>query len=132
MYRSSRLRGTFITGLDMCKVCTEAVGCVALSSQVWTCVKYVPKQCKRNEDTRRPMAPPATTIYSRSLYPPCSCYNKSPNLHGTFAGIFCTNYDRMEPIQMTNHPPNLKKNTVVEYGKNIHPSTPSLIATSLS
>ena len=35
-------------GLDMCKVCTEAVNCVALwtrtLSQVWTCVKYVPKQ----------------------------------------------------------------------------------------
>ena len=34
MYRSSRLRSTSntraITGLDMCKVCTEAVDCVAL------------------------------------------------------------------------------------------------------
>ena len=33
----------------MCKVCTEAVHCVALwtrtLSQVWACVKYVPKQC---------------------------------------------------------------------------------------
>ena len=32
----------------MCKVCTEAVHCVALwtrvTLQVWTCVKYVPKQ----------------------------------------------------------------------------------------
>ena len=38
----------YITGLDMCKVCTEAVHCVALwtrvTLQVWTCVKYVPKQ----------------------------------------------------------------------------------------
>ncbi len=49
---SSPLRSTLntnvITGLDMCKVCTEAVHCVALwtrtLSQVWTCVKYVPKQ----------------------------------------------------------------------------------------
>ena len=34
MYRSSGLRSTLntnvITGLDMCKVCTEAVDCVAL------------------------------------------------------------------------------------------------------
>ena len=49
---SSPLRSTLntnvITGLDMCKVCTEAVHCVALwtqtLSQVWTCVKYVLKQ----------------------------------------------------------------------------------------
>ena len=49
---SSPLRSTlntgYITGLDMCKVCTEAVHCVALwtrvTLQVWTCVKYVPKQ----------------------------------------------------------------------------------------
>ena len=49
---SSPLRSTLntnvITGLDMCKVCTEAVHCVALwtqtLSQVWTCLKYVPKQ----------------------------------------------------------------------------------------
>ena len=38
MYRSSPLRSTlntgYITGLDMCKVCTEAVHCAAL----WTCV----------------------------------------------------------------------------------------------
>ena len=52
MYRSSPFRSTWntnvITGLDMCEVCTEAVHSVALgtrtSSQVWTCVKYVPKQ----------------------------------------------------------------------------------------
>ena len=52
MYRSSRSRITlntsYITGLDMCKVCTEAVHSVALwtqvTSQVWICVKYVPKQ----------------------------------------------------------------------------------------
>ena len=52
MYRGSRLRSTlntsYITGLDMCQVCTEAVDCVALwtrvTLQVWTCVKYVPRQ----------------------------------------------------------------------------------------
>ena len=52
MYRRSPLRSTlntgYITGLDMCKVCTEAVHCVALwtrvTLQVWACVKYVPKQ----------------------------------------------------------------------------------------
>ena len=52
MYRSSPFRSTlntgYITGLDMCQVCTEAVHSVALwtrvTSQVWTCVKYVPKQ----------------------------------------------------------------------------------------
>ena len=49
MYRSSPLRSTlntgYSTGLDMCKVCTEAVHSVALwtrvTLQVWTCVKYV-------------------------------------------------------------------------------------------
>ena len=52
MYRSSPFRSTLntghITGLDMCKVCTEAVHSVSLwtrvTLQVWTCVKYVPKQ----------------------------------------------------------------------------------------
>ena len=52
MYRSSPLRSTlntnYITSLDMCEVCTEAVRCVALwtriTSRLWTCVKYVPKQ----------------------------------------------------------------------------------------
>ena len=38
----------YITALDMCEVCTEAVHSVALStrvtSQLWTCAKYVPKQ----------------------------------------------------------------------------------------
>ena len=37
-----------ITALGMCKVCTEAVHSVALGtrtlSQLWACVKYVPKQ----------------------------------------------------------------------------------------
>ena len=41
MYRSSPLRSTlntgYITGLDMCKVCTEAVRCAAL----WTCVQVL-------------------------------------------------------------------------------------------
>ena len=49
MYRSSPLRSTsntgYSTGLDMCKVCTEAVHSVGLwtrvTLQVWTCVKYV-------------------------------------------------------------------------------------------
>ena len=52
MYRSGRLCSTLntnvVTGLGMCEVCTEAVDCVALwtrtLSQVWTSVKYVPKQ----------------------------------------------------------------------------------------
>ena len=54
MYRSCPLRSTLntgyitVTGLDMCKECTEAVHSVALwtrvTLQVWTCVKYVPKQ----------------------------------------------------------------------------------------
>ena len=52
MYRSSpfcsTLNTSYITGFDMCKVCTEAVHSVALwtraTSQDWICVKYVPKQ----------------------------------------------------------------------------------------
>ena len=44
----STLNTGYITGLDMCKVCTEAVHCVArwtrVTLQVWTCVRYVPKQ----------------------------------------------------------------------------------------
>ena len=52
MYRSSPFRSTlntsYITGLGMCEVCTEAVHSVALwtrfTSQLWTCVKYLPKQ----------------------------------------------------------------------------------------
>ena len=52
MYRSSPFRSTlntgYITTLDMCEVCTEAVHSVALwtrvTLQLWTCVKYVPKQ----------------------------------------------------------------------------------------
>ena len=51
MYRSSPLRSTlntsYITSLGMCRVCSEAVHCVALwtrvTSQVWACVEYVPK-----------------------------------------------------------------------------------------
>ena len=51
MYRSSPFHSTlntgYITALDMC-VCTEAVHSVALwtrvTLQLWTCVKYVPKQ----------------------------------------------------------------------------------------
>ena len=52
MYRGSPLRSTlntsYITGLGMCKVCTEAVHCGALwtrvTLQVWACVKHVPRQ----------------------------------------------------------------------------------------
>ena len=62
MYRSSPFRSTldrsspfrstlnmcYITALGMCEVCTEAVHSVALwtrvTSQLWTYVKYVPKQ----------------------------------------------------------------------------------------
>ena len=38
----------YITALDMCEVCTEAVHSVEVwtrvTLQLWTCVKYVPKQ----------------------------------------------------------------------------------------
>ena len=52
MYRSSPFRSSlntsYITSLDMCEVCTEAVKSKApwtrVTSQVWTCVKYAPKQ----------------------------------------------------------------------------------------
>ena len=51
MYRSSPVRSLntgYITALDMCEVCTEAVHSVALwtrvTLQLWTSVKYVPKQ----------------------------------------------------------------------------------------
>ena len=52
MYQSSPFRSTlntgYITALDMCEVSTEAVHSVALwtrvTLQLWTCVKYVPKQ----------------------------------------------------------------------------------------
>ena len=52
MYRSSPFRSTlntgYITTLDMCEVCTEAVHSVALwtrvTLQLWTCVKFVRKQ----------------------------------------------------------------------------------------
>ena len=52
MHRSSPIRSTlntsYIRGLGMCKVCTETVHSVALwtrvTSEVWACVKYVPKQ----------------------------------------------------------------------------------------
>ena len=52
MYRSSPVRSTLNTGyiaaLDMCEVRTEAVRSAALwtrvTLQLWTCVKYVPKQ----------------------------------------------------------------------------------------
>ena len=51
MYPSNPPRSTlntgYITALDMCEVCTEAVHSVALwtraTSQLWTCVKNVPK-----------------------------------------------------------------------------------------
>ena len=52
MNRNTPFRRTlntgYITTLDMCEVCTEAVHSVALwtrvTLQLWTCVKYVPKQ----------------------------------------------------------------------------------------
>ena len=51
MYRSTSFRSTlntsYIRGLGMCKVCTEAVHSEALFTrvtEVWACVKYVPKQ----------------------------------------------------------------------------------------
>ena len=52
MHRSSPFCSTlntrYITALDRCEVCTEAVHSVALwtrfTSQIWTCVKYVPEQ----------------------------------------------------------------------------------------
>ena len=52
MYRSSPFHSTlntgYITALDMCEVCTEEVHSVAprtrVTSQLWTCVQYVPKQ----------------------------------------------------------------------------------------
>ena len=52
MYRSSHFRSTlntgYITALDMSEICAEAVHSVALwtrvTSRLWTCVKYVPKQ----------------------------------------------------------------------------------------
>ena len=52
MYRSSPFRSNlntgYITTLDMCEVCTQAVHPVAMwtrvTVQLWTCVKYVPKQ----------------------------------------------------------------------------------------
>ena len=44
----STLNTGYITALDMCEVCTEAVDSVALwtrvTLQLWTCVKYVQKQ----------------------------------------------------------------------------------------
>ena len=47
-FRTSSLNTGYITALDMCEVCTEAVHSVALwtrvTLQLWTCVKYVPKQ----------------------------------------------------------------------------------------
>ena len=56
MYRSSPFRSTMntnvITALRMRKVCTEAVHSVALwtrtLSQLWACVRYVPKQSIRS------------------------------------------------------------------------------------
>ena len=40
---TNRASLSVITDFDMCKVCTEALWTRTLS-QVWTCVKYVPKQ----------------------------------------------------------------------------------------
>ena len=41
---------SYVIGLDMCKICTEAVDCVShfehelCKLQVWTCVKFTPRQ----------------------------------------------------------------------------------------
>ena len=53
VYRSSSFRSSlntsytsYITALDMCEVCTEAVHSVALwTRQLWTCVAYVYRSC---------------------------------------------------------------------------------------
>ena len=65
MFRSSPFRSILnmnvTTGLDMCQVCTEAAHSVALWArtlpQVWTCVKYVPKQtCEKMGSVDPPLA----------------------------------------------------------------------------
>ena len=70
MYRRSPFRSTlnmgYITGLDMCKVCTEAVHSVALWTRVTLGLDYVPNHWKRrkvHEDIRPDInAPPTTKI----------------------------------------------------------------------
>ena len=56
----------YITGLDMCKVCTEAVHSVALWTRVTLGLDYVPNHWKRrkvHEDIRPDInAPPTTKI----------------------------------------------------------------------
>ena len=59
MCRSSSLRSTlntgYITGLGMCKVCTEAVHCVALSKRTWV---------KKRKNTTAVLGPLAKTSSS--------------------------------------------------------------------
>ena len=66
----------------MCKACTEALWTQTLS-QVWTCVKYVPKQCPRPPQKKVHRSPPhendnmpclscwysCSTIYMKDLGP---------------------------------------------------------------
>ena len=75
MYRSSPFRSTlnrgYITGLDMCKVCTEAVHSVALwtrvTLQVWTCEKYVPQYTFRSMYRSSPFRSALNTGYITGL-----------------------------------------------------------------
>ena len=90
----STLNTNVTTGLDMCQVCTEAVHSVALwkrtlymcqvcteaahsvalrtgtISQVWTCVKYVPKQSipQHVEHERYHRFGHVSSMYQRSLF----------------------------------------------------------------
>ena len=84
MYRSSPLRSTLntnlTTGLGMCKVYTEAVHCVAFwtrtLSQVWACVKYVPKQ--------------PTTHHAPKVCSQCVKQTLTPDLHWLRGrGVIC-------------------------------------------
>ena len=64
MYRSSPFRSTlntgYITCLDTCKVCTEAVHSVALWTRVSTCFrfKYVQKQAMRSKMQKKGVQEP--------------------------------------------------------------------------
>ena len=106
MYRGSPSRSTLktkvITGLDMCKVCTEAVHRIAFwkqklsqvvdmckvcteavhrealwqrkLSQVWTCVKYVPRQSIAKHFENKSYHPtPTWNILLRSIKHVCKC-----------------------------------------------------------
>ena len=79
MYPSSPLRSTlntgYIAGVDMCKVCTQAVHSVALwtrvTLQVWTCVKYLHVVYAQRDSLLCPKWPPrfmakVTLFYAQS------------------------------------------------------------------